>query len=235
VTYGVGSDTFGKGLELLREAVPRIRRIAVLSNPDSPSQSLMITSVKTAGRSLGLQLHLVDARGPAQFDGRAAHHVRAGDQPPNRQGPRAHHPAGGARAGGRAHPVSEGTDTRRAVPSFAAGIGSFATEGASVPEQRPRPDPARSASVGDDPTEVLVIGLDAAGAAAWMLASDDCTFMFEPCGPEGRSSRDAFLERNPVPVQRAVVLQETAPGSPGDEDRETSLGPPRFSCPWTPR
>ena len=68
VTYGVGTDTFGKGLELLREAVPRIRRVAVLSNPDGPTQSLIVTSIRSTARSLGLQLQLVDARGPAQFD-----------------------------------------------------------------------------------------------------------------------------------------------------------------------
>jgi putative ABC transport system substrate-binding protein len=78
VTYGVGTDTFGKGLELLREAVPRVRRVAALSNPDSPGQSLMIDSVKGAARSLGLRLQLVDARGPAQFDGAFAAMARGG-------------------------------------------------------------------------------------------------------------------------------------------------------------
>ena len=52
-----------------REAVPRIRRVAVLSNPGTPSQPLMVDSVKGTARSLGLQLQLVDARGTAQFDG----------------------------------------------------------------------------------------------------------------------------------------------------------------------
>jgi putative ABC transport system substrate-binding protein len=78
VTYGVGTDTFGKGLELLREAVPRIRRVAVLSNPDGPTQSLMVTSVKSTARSLGLKLQLVDARGPAQFDGAFAAMAKEG-------------------------------------------------------------------------------------------------------------------------------------------------------------
>ena len=68
VAYGVGTETFGKGLELLKEAVPRVRRVGVLSNPDSPGQALMITSVKSAARSLGLELQLVEARGPSQFD-----------------------------------------------------------------------------------------------------------------------------------------------------------------------
>jgi putative ABC transport system substrate-binding protein len=68
VTYGVDTDIFGKQLGLLREAVPKIRRVAVLSNP-SPAQPLIIRSVKAAARSLELQLQLLEARGPGAFDG----------------------------------------------------------------------------------------------------------------------------------------------------------------------
>jgi putative ABC transport system substrate-binding protein len=69
LTYGVGTDTFGKNLELLKEAVPRVRRVAVLSNPASPSQPLLISDVKGAAQSLGLQPQLLEARGPGEFDG----------------------------------------------------------------------------------------------------------------------------------------------------------------------
>ena len=68
VSYSVGADIFGKDLELLREAVPRVRRVAVLSNPDGPSQPLTIQNITAAARSLGLQLLLVGARGPGEFD-----------------------------------------------------------------------------------------------------------------------------------------------------------------------
>jgi putative ABC transport system substrate-binding protein len=60
VSYSVGPDIFGKDLELLREAVPKVRRVAVLSNPDSPAQPLTI-NIKAAAESLGLQLRLVEA------------------------------------------------------------------------------------------------------------------------------------------------------------------------------
>jgi ABC-type uncharacterized transport system substrate-binding protein len=69
VTYSVGTETFGKGLELLKEAVPKVRHVAVLSNPASPSQSLAIASLKSAARALGLELLLLEARGPTQLDG----------------------------------------------------------------------------------------------------------------------------------------------------------------------
>ena len=69
VSYSVGADIFGKNLELLREAVPKVRRVAILSNPDNPSQPLILDNIKTAARSLGLQLLPVGARGPGEFDG----------------------------------------------------------------------------------------------------------------------------------------------------------------------
>ena len=49
---------------------------------------------------------------------RAAHQVRAGDQPQDRQGPRPHDPAGGAGAGGRGDPMMD----RRAFIAGAVGL-----------------------------------------------------------------------------------------------------------------
>jgi putative ABC transport system substrate-binding protein len=68
VTYGVDTDIFGKQLGLLREAVPKVRRVAVLSNP-TPAQPLIIRNVAAAARSLGLQLQHLEAREPAEFEG----------------------------------------------------------------------------------------------------------------------------------------------------------------------
>jgi putative ABC transport system substrate-binding protein len=69
LSFSVGMDTFGKGLELLREAIPKVRRVAVLSNPAHPAHALAINNVKVAARSLRVQLQLVEARGPNEFDG----------------------------------------------------------------------------------------------------------------------------------------------------------------------
>jgi putative ABC transport system substrate-binding protein len=68
-TFSVGVETAGKGLELLREALPKVRRVAVLTNPANPAQPLALKSVKAAARSLGMQLQLLEARGPDDFDG----------------------------------------------------------------------------------------------------------------------------------------------------------------------
>ncbi len=47
VTYSVDTDVFGKQLGLFMEAVPKVRRVAVLSNR-SPAQPLMIRSTRSS-------------------------------------------------------------------------------------------------------------------------------------------------------------------------------------------
>jgi putative ABC transport system substrate-binding protein len=69
LSYGVGPEIFGKDLELLRELIPEVRHVAVLSNPASPNHAPMMSNAKIAAASLGLELLFVDARGPDEFDG----------------------------------------------------------------------------------------------------------------------------------------------------------------------
>ena len=69
LSYSVGPDIAGKGLELLKETVPKVRRVAILSNPANPVQPLFIRELKVAARALGVQLQLLEARGPDEFDG----------------------------------------------------------------------------------------------------------------------------------------------------------------------
>src|SRR5215831_8868104 len=68
MSFSVGMETFGKGLELLKEAVPKIRLVAVLSNPANPAHTLGIRTLGVAAQSLGVQLQLLEARGPNEFD-----------------------------------------------------------------------------------------------------------------------------------------------------------------------
>ena len=64
-----GLDIIAKQLELLKETVPKIRRAAILSNPTNAYHQLAIREVNVAARSLGVQLQLLEARGPNEFDG----------------------------------------------------------------------------------------------------------------------------------------------------------------------
>jgi putative ABC transport system substrate-binding protein len=64
-----GLESVAKQLELLKDTVPKIRRVAVLSNPANAYHQLAIREVNVAARSLGVQLQLLEARGPNEFDG----------------------------------------------------------------------------------------------------------------------------------------------------------------------
>ena len=65
--FDVGLETFGKALEVLKEAVPKAERVAILTNPGNPAQALAITSVETTAQSLGLRLLFLEARVPDDF------------------------------------------------------------------------------------------------------------------------------------------------------------------------
>lgn len=53
---------------MLKEAIPRVRHVAVLSNPANPGHTVAIKNVKAAADAMGVQLSLVEAREPNQFD-----------------------------------------------------------------------------------------------------------------------------------------------------------------------
>jgi putative ABC transport system substrate-binding protein len=76
LAFSVGFDTYGKGLELLKEAVPSVHRVAVLSNPANPYQPLAIENVSAVARSLGVQLQLLAVRSANELDGAFAAMVR---------------------------------------------------------------------------------------------------------------------------------------------------------------
>ena len=69
VSGSAGLEWVAKQLELLKETVPKIRRVAILSNPANAYHQLAIREVHVSARSLGVQLQLLEARGPNEFDG----------------------------------------------------------------------------------------------------------------------------------------------------------------------
>ncbi|HEU5297049.1 MAG TPA: ABC transporter substrate-binding protein [Burkholderiaceae bacterium] len=64
-----GLEIVAKQLELLKEIVPKIHRVAILSNPTNAYHKLAIREMNVPARSLGVQLQLLEARGPNEFDG----------------------------------------------------------------------------------------------------------------------------------------------------------------------
>ena len=70
VSYAFATDIFGKQLELLRDVVPKVRRVGVIADPSSsPAYPHMLDAVKSAGKSLGLELQLVEVREASEFEG----------------------------------------------------------------------------------------------------------------------------------------------------------------------
>ncbi len=65
----LGADLGAKRLELLREAIPRISRVAFLWNPQNASNQVQFEHVRAGARALGLTLLSVQASGPDEFDG----------------------------------------------------------------------------------------------------------------------------------------------------------------------
>jgi putative ABC transport system substrate-binding protein len=68
-TYAPGSGLLAKQLELLKEAVPRATRVAVLANPVDPTYTpQMQASLQAAAQTLRIRLQRVEARGPDEFE-----------------------------------------------------------------------------------------------------------------------------------------------------------------------
>ncbi len=64
----IDSELIGKNLELLAEAVPGLRRVALLSDPVNRAQPVLVMRAKQAGESLGLQLMSIEVRHPSELE-----------------------------------------------------------------------------------------------------------------------------------------------------------------------
>jgi ABC-type uncharacterized transport system substrate-binding protein len=60
-------DISAKGLQLLKETIPHLTRVAVLWNPATPWHPKVIEELKAAAPSLSIELSFVGARTPEQF------------------------------------------------------------------------------------------------------------------------------------------------------------------------
>jgi len=60
-------EVVGKRLEFLKDVLPTVSRVAVLWNPTNTLHVLLVRA-EEAAPALGIQLYLVEARGPDAFD-----------------------------------------------------------------------------------------------------------------------------------------------------------------------
>jgi putative ABC transport system substrate-binding protein len=64
----ISPDLQGKRLELLKEVVPKVSRVALLRNPDNPADTAMLREVEAAARTRGVQLQTLDARNHQEIE-----------------------------------------------------------------------------------------------------------------------------------------------------------------------
>jgi putative tryptophan/tyrosine transport system substrate-binding protein len=64
----LGQALSGKRLELIKEAVPGVTRVMILSNPASPYTAPFVRERDSLARALGLHLGVIDVRGPEELD-----------------------------------------------------------------------------------------------------------------------------------------------------------------------
>ena len=69
LAWSANLEVIAKGLELLKEAMPSIRLVGVLWTPSSPAQVRAVDQVRSAARSMGLQLQLLEIRKADDLDG----------------------------------------------------------------------------------------------------------------------------------------------------------------------
>ena len=62
------ADLAGKRLELLKELVPKLRRVAVLWDPSNPTNPIQLRGAEVAARTLRLQLQPLPVQSPSDFD-----------------------------------------------------------------------------------------------------------------------------------------------------------------------
>ncbi|MGH9671534.1 MAG: ABC transporter substrate-binding protein, partial [Terriglobales bacterium] len=62
-------ELVGKQLELLREVVPKISRVAVLENPANPGSAAQLRQAEVAARALGVRLQHLQAGDSRKIDG----------------------------------------------------------------------------------------------------------------------------------------------------------------------
>ncbi len=61
------SDMAGKRVQLLKELVPTLKRVAMLSHPSHPTNAVQLQGAEDAARTLGVQLEAVPVRGADDF------------------------------------------------------------------------------------------------------------------------------------------------------------------------
>ena len=72
----MGPDLVSKRLELLKEVIPKVSRVAVLRNPGNPASAAMLREAEATARTLGVQLQILEARSAQEIGSAFAAMIR---------------------------------------------------------------------------------------------------------------------------------------------------------------
>lgn len=64
----LGADLSGRRLQLLTEMVPGLARVAILSNPSTPSHAMILEQMQAAAQSLRVEIHVAEASTPGKVE-----------------------------------------------------------------------------------------------------------------------------------------------------------------------
>jgi putative tryptophan/tyrosine transport system substrate-binding protein len=64
----MATELVGKQLEILKEVVPKVSRVALLGNPAQPGHTPQVRQAQGTARALGVGLQLLEARDPSEID-----------------------------------------------------------------------------------------------------------------------------------------------------------------------
>jgi putative ABC transport system substrate-binding protein len=65
----LAGDLSAKRLQLLKEAVPKVSRVALLQNPANPFSAIAVQETASAARSLSVRVQVLGVKGPGEFEG----------------------------------------------------------------------------------------------------------------------------------------------------------------------
>ena len=68
VSLAGGVEITGKRIQLLREAVPSIKRVGLLWNPGNPSHAALVAEMPSVAKAAGVELRLFEVQRPEDFD-----------------------------------------------------------------------------------------------------------------------------------------------------------------------
>src|SRR5712692_7602138 len=64
----IAPDLAGKQFQLLKEVIPKLSRVALLTNPANPASAPFVREAEAAARALGVRLQTLETRNPQEID-----------------------------------------------------------------------------------------------------------------------------------------------------------------------